>query len=162
MRAGSPVHRLAMMTTEDRGRRFVRAEPDCIFCGIVAGEISSTTIAQSERVIAFMDINPVTPGHALAVPRSHATDLFDITTDDLAACVHLAQQIAGRAKDRLGADGVNLLNCSGEAAKQTVFHFHIHVIPRFKDQPGKDAIGLPWDSVPGNPDEIERIGKLLS
>lgn len=83
-------------------------------------------------------------------------------TDDLAACVHRAQQIAGRAKDRLGADGVNLLNCSGEAAKQTVFHFHIHVIPRFKDQPGKDAIGLPWDSVPSNPDEIERIGKLLS
>ncbi len=162
MRAGAPVHRLAMMTTEDRGRRFVRAEPNCIFCGIVAGEISSTTIAQSERVIAFMDINPVTPGHALALPRSHATDLFDIATDDLAACVHLAQQIAGRAKNRLGADGVNLLNCSGEAAKQSVFHFHIHVIPRFKDQPGKDAIGLPWDSVPSNPDEIERIGKLLS
>lgn len=62
----------------------------------------------------------------------------------------------------MGADGVNLLVCSGEAAKQTVFHFHIHVIPRFKDQPGKDAIGLPWDSVPSNPDEIERIGKLLS
>lgn len=147
---------------EDRGQRFVRAERDCIFCGIVAGEISSTTIAQNEEVIAFMDINPVTPGHALAVPRSHATDLFDITPDNLAACVHLAQQIAERAKDRLEADGVNLLVCSGEAAKQTVFHFHIHVIPRFKDQPGKDAIGLPWDSVPSNPDEIERIGKLLS
>jgi histidine triad (HIT) family protein len=151
-----------MMTTEDLGRGFVRSEPDCIFCGVVAGEIPSTTIAQSERVVAFMDINPVTPGHALAVPRSHATDLFDVTTEDLAACVHLAQQIAGRAKDRLGADGVNLLNCSGEVAKQTVFHFHIHVIPRFTDQPGKDAIGLPWDSVPGNPDEIERIGRLLS
>lgn len=96
------------------------------------------------------------------VPRSHATDLFDITTDDLAACVHLAQQIAGRAKDRLGADGVNVLNCSGEAAWQTVFHFHIHVIPRFKDQPGKDRMGLPWDSVPSNLDEIERIGNLLS
>lgn len=151
-----------MMTTEDQGRGFVRSEPDCIFCGVVAGEIPSTTIAQSERVVAFMDIDPVTRGHALAVPRSHATNLFDVAPQDLAACVLLAQEIAGRAKDRLGADGVNLLNCSGEAAKQTVFHFHIHVIPRFKDQPGKDAIGLPWDSVPGNPDEIERIGKLLS
>lgn len=138
------------------------AESDCIFCGIEAGEISSTTIAQSEGAIAIMDINPVTPGHALVIPRSHATDLFDITAADLAACVHLAQQIAGRAKDRLGADGVNLLNCSGEAAWQTVFHFHIHVIPRFKDQPGKDCIGLPWDSVPSNPDEIERIGNVLS
>lgn len=162
MRTRCPVHRLAMMSTEDRVPRYVRPDPDCIFCGIVSGEISSTTIAQSERVVGFMDINPVTPGHALAVPRSHATDLFDVTTDDLAACVHLAQQIAERARDRLGADGVNLLNCSGEAAKQTVFHFHIHVIPRFEDQSGKDAIGLPWDSVPSNPDEIERIGKLLS
>ena len=140
----------------------VPAGPDCIFCGIVAGEISSTTIAQSEAAIAFMDINPVTPGHALVAPRSHATDLFDITAEDLAACVQLAQEIAGRAKDRLGADGVNLVNCSGEAAWQTVFHFHIHVIPRFEDQPGKDAIGLPWDSVPSNRDEIERIGNLLS
>ncbi len=140
----------------------MRAEPDCIFCGIAAGEISSTTMAQSERAIAILDINPVTPGHALVVPRSHATDLFDIDADDLAACAHLAQEIAGRSKDRLGADGVNLLNCSGEAAFQTVFHFHIHVIPRFKDEPGKDRIGLPWTSVPGNPDEIERIGILLS
>lgn len=140
----------------------VTAEPDCIFCGIVAGAISSTTIAQSERAVAFMDTNPLTQGHALVVTRAHATDLLDITAEDLAACIHLAQEVAGRAKDRLGADGVNVLNCSGVDAWQSVFHFHLHVIPRFKDQPGKDAIGLPWDSVPGNLDEIERIGKQLS
>lgn len=138
------------------------AERDCIFCGIIAGAIPSTTIAQSERAIAFMDINPVTHGHALVVPRAHATDLVDISADDLTACVHLAQEVATRAKERLGADGVNLLNCSGVAAWQSVFHFHLHVIPRFKDQPGKDAIGLPWDSVPGNLDEIERLGTHLS
>jgi histidine triad (HIT) family protein len=140
----------------------VTPEPDCIFCGIVAGAIPSTTIARSERALAFMDINPVTRGHARVVPRAHATDLLDITADDLAACVHLAQEIAGRAKDRLGADGVNLLNCTGADAWQTVFHFHLHIIPRFKDQPGKDAIGLPWDSAPGDLDEIERIGFHLS
>lgn len=140
----------------------MNGEPDCIFCGIVAGTVSSTTIAQNDRAIAFMSIEPVTPGHALVVPRAHSTDLLDITPEDLAACVHLAQEVAGRAKDRLGADGVNLLNCSGTAAWQTVLHFHLHVIPRFKDQPGKDAIGLPWDSVPGNLDEIERIGSRLS
>ncbi len=160
---GRPIHRLIPMTKDDRGGSFVPAEPDCTFCGIVAGEISSTTIAQSETVIALMDINPpVTPGHVLVIPRSHSTDLFDITPKDLEACVQLAQQTAKRAKDRLGAEGVNLLNCSGEAAKQTVFHFHIHVIPRYKDQPGKDAVGLPWVSVPSNPEEIERIGKILS
>ncbi len=140
----------------------VTAEPDCIFCGIIAGAISSTTIARSERAVAFMDINPVTPGHALVVPRVHAADLLDVSAEDLAACVHLAQEVAGRARDRLGADGVNLLNCSGAAAWQTVFHFHLHVVPRFKDQPGKDAIGLPWKSVPCNLDEIERIGNHLS
>ena len=140
----------------------VNAEPDCIFCGIVAGAVPSTTIAQSERAIAFMDINPVTHGHTLVVPRSHATDLHDVTAEDLAACVHLAQEVAGRVNNRLAADGVNLLNCSGADAWQTVFHFHLHVIPRFGDQPDKDAIGLPWKSLPGDLDEIERIGMHLS
>ncbi len=135
---------------------------DCIFCGIVAGELPSTTIARDEQAIAFMDINPVTPGHALVIPRSHTTDVFDTTPDDLAACIRLSQLIAVRAKDRLGADAVNLLNCSGEAAWQTVFHFHMHVIPRFKDQPNKDCIGLPWSSAPSTPDEIVQIGKRLS
>lgn len=119
-------------------------------------------IAQSDRAIAFMDVNPVTHGHALVVPRAHATDLLDITADDLAACIHLAREVAARAKDRLGADGVNLLNCSGIEAWQSVFHFHLHVIPRYRDQPGKDAIGLPWTPVPGNLDEIGRIGIHLS
>jgi histidine triad (HIT) family protein len=142
--------------------RAVAPEPDCIFCGIVAGAIPSTTIARSERAIAFMDINPVTPGHALVVPRAHSIDLHDISAPDLAACVHLAQEVAGRAKDRLRADGVNLLNCSGVDAWQTVFHFHVHVIPRYKNQPGKDALALPWASVSGNLEEIEHIGNQLS
>ena len=109
-----------------------------------------------------MDINPVTHGHTLVVPRTHSTDLLDIAADDLAACVALAQEVARRAKDRLGADGVNLVNCSGVAAWQTVFHFHVHVVPRYSGEPGKDAIGLPWTSVPCSTDEIERIGNRLS
>jgi histidine triad (HIT) family protein len=139
----------------------VRTELDCIFCGIVAGENPATMIAETERAIAFMDVDPATPGHVVVVPRSHATDLLDTPADDLAACIVLAQQVAQRAKNRLGADGVNLLNCSGEAAWQTVFHFHIHVILRFKDDPGKDRIGLPWETMPTNLEEIERIGNLL-
>lgn len=137
-------------------------ESGCIFCGIVDGTLPSITIAETERAIAFMDINPVTPGHALVIPRSHATDIFDIAPDDLTACAHLARDIAGRAKERLGADGVNLLNCSGEAAWQTVFHVHLHVIPRFKDQPGKDRIGLPWRTAPSSQEDIQHMGAKLS
>lgn len=144
-----------------RVRRVGQAS-DCIFCGIVAGNVPSVTIAQTERAIAFMDVNPVTHGHTLVVPRAHSTDLFDITPDDLAACSELAQDIAARAKSRLGADGVNLLNCSGAEAWQTVFHFHLHVVPRFGDEPDKDSIGLPWDQRPGDPEQIRQIGRELS
>jgi histidine triad (HIT) family protein len=142
---------------------FVSADPECVFCGIVAGEIPSTTIAETDRAVAFMDINPASHGHALVISRTHARDLLEIEAEDLAACVLLAQDIAGRAKNRLGADGVNLLNCCGVDAWQSVFHFHFHVIPRFKDQPAKDSsIRLPWDPAPGNLEEIGRIGTQLS
>lgn len=137
-------------------------ELGCIFCDIVDGSQPSTKIAETERALAFMDINPVTPGHVLVIPRNHAVDLLDIGSEDLAACSLLAQQVAQRAKGRLDADGVNLLNCSGEAAWQTVFHFHLHVVLRFKDDIGKDRIGLSWETVPSGLDEIHRIGKLLS
>jgi histidine triad (HIT) family protein len=142
--------------------RSVPVDPECIFCGIVAGEIPSMMIAETERAIAFMDINPATHGHVLVIPRTHATDLLDIAADDLAACAHLAQEIARRAKNRLGASGVNLLNCCGVDAWQSVFHFHFHVIPRFKDQPAKDSVRLPWDPVPGDLEQIGRIGSRLS
>jgi histidine triad (HIT) family protein len=140
----------------------VEAQPDCVFCQIVAGDAPSTTIAQNERAVAFMDINPATPGHALVIPRSHAIDLLDVDGEDLAACADLAQQVARRAKERLKADGVNLLNCSGEAAWQSVFHFHLHVILRFKNDAGKDRLGLPWETVPSNLDEVQRFGALLA
>src|SRR6188472_2664337 len=76
-----------------------------------------------------MDINPATRGHALVVPRRHTDDLLEIGDADLAACTAMARRVAARAKDVLGADGVNLLNCCGAAAWQTVFHFHLHVVP---------------------------------
>lgn len=135
---------------------------ECIFCAIVAGEAPSTTIAETERAIAFMDINPVTHGHALVIPRAHAVDLLDVARDDLVACSELAQVIAARVSTRLGADGVNLFNCCGADAWQTVFHFHLHVIPRYQDEPSKDSIRLPWDPVATDLAQINRIGRQLS
>ena len=132
-------------------------EPDCIFCKIVAGELPGTIIDEDERTIAFMDINPATRGHALVVPRRHATDLLEIEPDELAAVVVAAQRLAARAVDRLGADGVNLINSCGSAAWQTVFHFHIHVIPRYEGDP----LRLPWVPGPGDPDEIAAAAAAL-
>jgi histidine triad (HIT) family protein len=138
------------------------ADPDCLFCKILDGDLPSTRIAETERAIAFMDINPATHGHALVVPREHSRDLLEIAPEDLAACTALAQEIAGRAKDRLGADGVNLLNCCGADAWQSVFHFHMHVIPRYAGQPDKDGLRLPWDPTPGDMDDIRAAGEVLA
>lgn len=138
------------------------ADPDCIFCKILAGELPSTRVDEDERTIAFMDINPASRGHALVIPRAHSHDLLEIDPEDLAACASAAQRLAGRVKERLGADGVNLLNCCGSAAWQTVFHFHIHVIPRYRDDPARDPLRLPWIPTPGDMDDIAAAAAELN
>ena len=134
------------------------ADPDCLFCKIVAGELPATVVDSDDRTIAFMDINPATRGHALVIPREHASDLMAVGEEDLAACVAAAQRLARRAKDALGADGVNLLNSCGPAAWQTVFHFHIHVVPRYDDDP----LELPWTPKPGDEAEIKAAAEELT
>lgn len=129
----------------------------CVFCKIVAGELPATVVDEDERTIAFLDIAPATPGHTLVIPRAHATDLRDVPAADLQACAVAAQRLASRIGDRLGADGVNLLNACGAAAWQTVFHFHVHVIPRYADDP----LQLPWIPAPGDPDAIASVGAQL-
>jgi histidine triad (HIT) family protein len=132
-------------------------DADCLFCKIVAGELPATIVAEDERTVSFMDINPATRGHALIVPREHAGDLLAVGDEDLSACAAAARRLAARVKDALGADGVNLLNSNGSAAWQTVFHFHLHVIPRYRDDP----LRLPWVPGPGDPDEIAAAGAAL-
>jgi histidine triad (HIT) family protein len=133
------------------------ADPDCIFCKIVAGEVPATRVDEDERTVAFMDVNPATRGHVLVVPREHVADLHEIGPEDLDACAAMAQRIAGRQRERLGADGVNLLNSCGPAAWQTVFHFHLHVIPRYEGDP----LRLPWRPAPGDEDEIAAAAREL-
>jgi histidine triad (HIT) family protein len=125
-------------------------DPDCLFCKIVAGEIPATLVREDERTVAFMDINPATRGHMLVVPREHVRDLLEVGREDLAACAAAAKELAALAGERLGADGVNLLNSCGREAWQTVFHFHVHVIPRYVGDP----LRLPWTPAPGDRDEI--------
>jgi histidine triad (HIT) family protein len=123
---------------------------DCIFCKIVAGEIPAQIIDQDDQTLAFMDIAPATRGHMLVIPKRHATDLWEIEPEQLKAVAAAAQRMALRVRDRLGAEGVNLINSCGAAAWQTVFHFHIHVIPRYAGDPLK----LPWVPAPGDMDDI--------
>jgi histidine triad (HIT) family protein len=133
------------------------ADPDCLFCKIVAGEIPATRVHEDERTIAFMDINPATRGHLLVVPREHYRDLMEIDPEDLAAVAKAAQKVAKTMGERLGSDGVNLLNSCGRAAWQTVFHFHLHVIPRY----ATDPLRLPWTPEPGDRDEIAEAARAL-
>jgi histidine triad (HIT) family protein len=131
--------------------------PDCIFCKIVAGELPATIVDEDERTIAFMDIAPATRGHALVIPRAHAADILSVESEDLLAVAVACRRLAARAKDRLHADGVNLLSSCGAAAWQTVFHFHFHVIPRYEGDP----LRLPWLPAPGDPGEIAAAAQEL-
>ena len=130
---------------------------DCLFCGIIAGDIPGQIIDSDEKTVAFMDINPATRGHALVVPRNHSADLLEIPPEDLEATTVAAQRLAKRMKETLGADGINLINSCGEAAWQTVFHFHMHVVPRYSDDPLK----LPWVPEAGDADEIAAAAEEL-
>jgi histidine triad (HIT) family protein len=125
-------------------------DPDCLFCKIVAGDVPATRVREDERTVAFMDINPATRGHMLVIPREHSTNLLEIASEDLAACAATAKELTALVSERLGADGVNVLNSCGRAAWQTVFHFHLHVIPRYAGDP----LRLPWTPATGDREEI--------
>jgi histidine triad (HIT) family protein len=122
---------------------------DCIFCKIVAGELPSEIVQEDEHTLAFMDISPWTRGHALVIPRRHSRNLYDIEDEDLARVAAAAKRLALRMRDVLECDGVNLLNSSEAPAWQSVFHTHVHVIPRYDDDP----LRLPGQ--PGRPGEGE-------
>jgi histidine triad (HIT) family protein len=130
---------------------------DCLFCGIVAGDVPGQIVDSDEHTVAFMDINPATRGHALVVPRRHSADLMEVSDEDLTYTMLAARRLARRIRERLEPDGFNILNSCGSAAWQTVFHFHLHVIPRYVDDP----LRLPWVPGPGDPDEIAAVAEQL-
>jgi histidine triad (HIT) family protein len=131
--------------------------PACIFCAIVAGDAPARIVHEGPRTLSFLDIKPATHGHTLVVPRAHATGLLDVPRAELEEVANVAQRLARAAVDRLGAAGVNLLQSSGAAAFQTVFHLHVHVVPRYAD----DGILLPWVPTPGEPAEMDDAAAAL-
>ena len=130
---------------------------DCIFCAIVAGDAPAEIVDSDEHTIAFMDTSPATPGHALVIPRRHSADLIEMGAEDLARTMTAAQRLAARMGETLEPDGFNVINACGAAAWQTVFHFHLHVVPRFEDDP----LELPWVPSPGDPEQIKATARRI-
>jgi histidine triad (HIT) family protein len=130
---------------------------DCLFCGIVAGRVPAQIVDSDEHTVAFMDISPATPGHALVVPREHSQDLFEISDQGLERTSIAMRRLASRMEQALEPGGFNILNSCRQPAWQTVFHYHVHVIPRYEDDPLK----LPWIPREGDQDEIARIAERI-
>ena len=132
-------------------------DPNCIFCQILAGKLPGEVVQEDEHTVALMDINPWTRGHAVVIPRNHSRNLYEIPDDDLARTASAAKRLAERMRDRLGCAGVNLINSCEQAAWQTIFHFHVHVIPRYEDDP----LQLPTRPQRAEPEELAEVAAQI-
>lgn len=125
---------------------------DCIFCKIIKGEIPSYKIYEDEYTYAFLDIAKDVDGHILVVPKKHCTNILDCDSETMTHVMDTVKKISNHLVDDLGYDGINIANCSGESAGQTVFHLHIHILPHKKGQPYR---GFP--SLPGSKRPVEEV-----
>jgi histidine triad (HIT) family protein len=130
---------------------------DCVFCKIRDGELPSTKVAEDERALAIMDINPINEGHVLILTTAHVETLFETREEDLMAAVRLARRVAAGIRRGLAPDGLNLVQANGRAAFQSVRHFHIHLIPRWHE----DGKRFDWTLVPGDPERIRAAAERI-
>lgn len=115
-------------------------EENCIFCKILKGDIPSTVVYEDELFKAILDVNPAARGHVIILPKKHAPNIFELPEEETSKIMMVAKKIATALKKAYSCDGVNILQNNGEAAGQTVFHLHVHVIPRFKE----DTVNIGW------------------
>ncbi|MDE0317694.1 MAG: HIT family protein [Candidatus Poribacteria bacterium] len=130
---------------------------ECIFCAIVEGKIPSATVYEDEHVFAFMDIAPANPGHLLIIPKQHYRNIFDMPAEIGSKIMEVAVLLATAIREALNPDGLNLFQSNEAAAFQTVFHFHLHLIPRWEGDP----LRLPWRPSEGNIEEISNIAAKI-
>ena len=128
----------------------MKSDENCIFCKIIAGDIPSKTVYEDDKYKAIMDVAPASKGHVIILPKNHAANIFEISDEDVAGIMVVAKRVASILKNALECDGVNILQNNGEIAGQTVFHLHVHVIPRYED----DMVKIKW-SQPENIDVDE-------
>ena len=130
---------------------------ECIFCSIVAGDIPAIKVYEDAGTLSFMDINPGNPGHLLVIPKQHYRNIFDIPAETAGKIMEVGAKLAGVIKDVLNPDGLNLFQSSEAAAFQSVFHFHLHLLPRWEG----DSLLLPLKPKPGDMDEIRKVAAQL-
>ena len=135
-------------------------ETDCIFCKIAAGEIPSKTIYEDERFRVILDISPASKGHALIIPKEHYANIYELPEAMAASAMVLAKKLAAHMTEILQCDGFNIIQNNGEPAGQTVFHFHMHLIPRYKGDGNQDKIC--WNHLELSQEELEDICQKLS
>lgn len=130
---------------------------NCIFCKIANGEIPSTTLYEDEDFRVILDLGPATRGHALLLSKNHFANLFELDDETAQKAILVAKKMAGKMKAALGADGFNLVQNNGEAAGQTVFHFHMHLIPRYEN----DNAGILWEPGETTPEDMAEVKRLV-
>ena len=131
---------------------------NCIFCKIINGEIPSHVLYEDEQFKVILDVNPATKVHALILPKEHYANLYELPEETAADAMKLAQRMMRKMTEKLDCDGFNIVQNNGEAAGQTVFHFHMHLIPRYKN----DGEILKYIAGDPGPEELERIKKTLT
>lgn len=132
-------------------------DSNCIFCKIANGEIPSTTLYEDDDFRVILDLGPATRGHALLLPKEHYANLFELDDEVAAKALTVAKKVAAKMKEALGADGFNLVQNNGEAAGQTVFHFHMHLIPRYEN----DNAGILWTPGKTTSEDMAEIKRLV-
>ena len=130
---------------------------DCIFCRIISGEIPSTTIYENSKFKVIMDIAPANKGHVLILPKEHYDNIYDIDTATAGELFELAVMTARALKSVLDCDGMNILQNNGTVAGQTVFHFHMHIIPRYEG----DTVNIGWKELRYEDGEMEQLREAI-
>ena len=133
-------------------------DADCIFCKIIRGEIPSFKIFEDDEILAFMDVNPIAAGHALVIPKFHYKDIHETPTEWVGITFAGAKRIAVAVEKTLEPAGINIVQANGPGAKQSVFHLHVHVIPRGMD----DGLTMNWELEPGDMDEIGKLAEQIA
>lgn len=139
-------------------KKEIIAQDNCVFCKIIAGEIPSQTIYEDEQFKVILDVGPATRGHALIIPKNHYANLYELPEEIAADAMKLAKKLMIRMTEKLHSDGFNIIQNNGEIAGQTVFHFHMHLIPRYKE----DGEILKYIAGEPGPEELEKIRKIIT